>query len=382
MRLRISIFYLIFYIGLGVYQPFMSLFLNQRGFDGSEIGLILSVGSLTGILAQPIFGLLSDAARDYRTILKVLLLLSAIVVMGFFYSTSFVFMVLITIIFSFINTPIGPITDSIAVEKGHTYGFTFGQVRLWGAFGFALISFIAGYVFSVTGFQYSFIVYAIVALILVFLVFTFPKFEQPSRPDVLGREVLTKLFSNWRFDLFVFIGLVILSTVTMNFSYLPIYFQKLNYPINLVGWNFTIAAVVEIPLFWFSSIVIRRIGLFQMLAIGTLAYAIKYTLMGFAPPVGVVLGLQALDGIAFAFYMSSAVEIVNLMAPAHGKATAQTVYTAAGGIAGIVGNMVGGWIIEHQGPQFLFWLMGGIGFGAVLLITAFPKKREYRLKGL
>src|SRR5690606_2285140 len=160
-------------------------------------------------------------------------------------------------------------------------------------------------------------------VIMFLLMFTFPKMERAKRAEVLGKEGVGALFRNRNFIFFLVITMVISGTVTMNFSYLPIYFQKLNYPIDLVGWNFTIAAVVEIPLFWLSAKLIRRIGLFPMLILGTIAYAIKYIVMGFTPPVGVVLSLQALDGIAFAFYFSSVVEIVNLMAPRDANATAQ-----------------------------------------------------------
>jgi PPP family 3-phenylpropionic acid transporter len=373
LKKKISMFYLLLYLGLGSFMPFMSLFLHERGFNGGEIGMILAAGSLTGIVAQPVFGLINDASRDYRTLLKVTSLLSAIVVFGFFFSESFAPMIFTAIVFSFLNTPAAPIVDSIAVERGHTFGFSYGQVRVWGAIGFAFITVIAGYVFSAIGFQYIFAAYAIFAVLMFLMIFTFPRLERPERTGAFGREVIVSLFSNFRFVLFVAISLLITASVTMNFSYLPIYFQKLNYPVELVGWNFTIAAVVEIPLFWLSSKIIRRLGVFPILAIGTCAYAVKYIIMGFAPPVGVVLGLQALDGLAFAFYFSAVVEIVNMMAPEQGKATAQTVFAAAGGISAIIANIVGGLIIDNQGPQFLFSLMGGIGLLATLLFFLFPR---------
>ncbi|MBS4223718.1 MFS transporter [Lederbergia citrea] len=379
MKLRISMFYLFLYIGMGSFMPFMSLFLNERGYDGATIGIILAAGSLTGIAAQPIFGLINDAARDYRTLLKVSSFLSAIVAFGFIFSHAFIPMMITAIVFSFLNTPAGTIVDAITVENGPKFGFTFGQVRLWGALGFAFITVIAGYVYSAIGYHYSFLAFSFFAIIMFLLMFTFPKLERAKRPEVLGKEVLGALFTNWHFGLFLGITLLISGSVTMNFSYLPIYFQKLNYPVDLVGWNFTIAAVVEIPLFWLSAKLIRRIGLFPMLILGIFAYAIKYIVMGFAPPVGVVLSLQALDGLAFAFYFSSAVEIVNLMAPKHAKATAQTLFAAAGGIAGIVGNVVGGLIVDQQGPQYLFLLMGGIVLLGTLLFIFFPGKRKYQL---
>jgi MFS transporter, PPP family, 3-phenylpropionic acid transporter len=380
LKVKISMFYLLFYLGMGAFMPFMSLFLQERGFNGGEIGLILAAGSLTGIVSQPLFGLINDLSKDYRTILKLTTLLSALISFGFFFSQGLVPMLVTAVLFSFINTPTGPIMDSIAVEKGPTFGFAYGQVRLWGAIGFALITVVAGYVFSRVGYQYSYPTYTIFAGLILILIFTFPKLEQKHSGPVFGKALLGTVFSNGPFTLFVAMTLMISATNTMNFSYLPIYFQKLHYPMALVGWNFTIAAVVEIPLFWFSTKVMQRLGLFPMLAIGTGAYALKYCLMGFAPAVGVVLGLQALDGIAFAFYFSAAVEIVNLMAPAHAKATAQSVFGAAGGISGIIGNLAGGLIVDHQGPQFLFWLMGAIGLLATLFFYLFPGKGRYRLE--
>jgi len=380
LKLKISMFYLAFYLGMGAFMPFMSLFLHERGFNGGEIGLILAVGSLTGIVAQPLFGLINDLAKDYRTILKLTTLLSALVSFGYFFSHGLVPILVTAVLFSFINTPTGPIIDSIAVEKGPSFGFAYGQVRLWGALGFALVTVVAGYVYSRVGYQYSYPAYAFFACLIFILIFTFPKLERPHSGPVYGKEVLGAVFSNGPFVLFIAMTLLISATNTMNFSYLPIYFQKLHYPMEVVGWNFTIAAVVEIPLFWYSAKVMQRIGLFPILAIGTGAYALKYCLMGFAPAVGVVLGLQALDGIAFAFYFSAAVEIVNLMAPAHAKATAQSVFGAAGGISGIIGNLAGGLIVDHQGPQFLFWLMGAIGLLATILFFVFPNKSKYQLE--
>jgi len=375
MKFKISMFYLLLYLGMGAVMPFMSLFLHGKGFSGSEIGIVLAAGSLTGIVAQPVFGLINDAARDYRTVLKVTSFLSAIVIFGYVFSEGFVPMIVTAIVFSFINVPAAPIIDSIAVERGPSYGFSFGQVRVWGAIGFSFITVIAGYTSNRIGFEYTFWAYAAVSLLMFCIIHTFPRLERKKRSAVFGKEGVGSLFANRRFVLFVAVCMIVSASVTMNFSYLPIYFQKLHYPLDLVGWNFTIAAAVEIPLFLFASALIRRFGLYPILAVGTFAYALKYVLMGFAPPVGVVLGIQALDGLAFAFYFGAAVEAVNDMAPEHGKATAQSVFAAAGGVAGIIANAAGGALIDTLGPQFLFWLMGGIMAFGTLAFAFFPRQQ-------
>jgi len=186
MKLKISMFYLFLYLGMGSFMPFMSLFLSERGFDGASIGVILGAGSLTGIIAQPVFGLINDAAKDYRTLLKVSTFLSAIVAFGYIFSESFIPMIITAVVFSFINTPSGTIVDAIAVEKGPSFGFTYGQVRLWGALGFAFVTVIAGYVYNSIGYHYSFIAYALFAVIMFLLMFSFPKLERPKKSRSSG----------------------------------------------------------------------------------------------------------------------------------------------------------------------------------------------------
>lgn len=380
MKLRISLFYLFFYLGMGAFLPFFSLFLHQRGFDSEQIGVLLAAGSLTGIVAQPAFGVLSDSTKDYRTPLKIAIILSSALIFGYFFGRGFLAILITTVLFNFLYTPVGPLMDAIAVEKGPRFGFSFGKVRLWGAFGYAFITVLAGYVFSALGYQYSCPTFAVIGLFLFILIFSFPSFERPKRQSVFSKDVLGSVFSNGRFVWFVVITLLITSCMTMNVSYLPIYFQKMAYPINLVGWNFTIAALVEVPLFWVSAKLIRRMGLFPFLALGTMAYAIKYFIMGMAPNVAVVLGVQALDGVAFAVYFSSAVEIVNLMAPLNAKATAQTIFGAASGVSGIIGNLLGGFVMQVQGPQFLFFMMTVMSGLAAVLFLLFPGRSFYRIE--
>ncbi|WP_307468045.1 MFS transporter [Paenibacillus harenae] len=379
MQFHLSLLYLLYYMGLGAYAPYLSLYLHDQGVSGSQTGLILALGSLAGIIAQPLFGLLNDRSKDYRTMLRWISLLAAIVVLSLMLDQGLFALIVCFVLFSFISSPTSPLIDAIAVQYGSRFRFSFGEVRVWGAIGFSVITLIAGYLFHDIGYKYIFAAYALFA-ILVFLVM----FKLPAIPKIkaaklqVEKGIFLQLVTNWRFVLFIVIGLLVSGNTTMNFNYLSIFLQRLDYPVELVGWSFTVAALVEIPLFWLSYKVIRRFGLFPLLIGSVFMYAFKYVAMSFAPPTYVIILLQAVDGVALVFYFSTAVEIVNQMAPANGKATAQTMFAAAGGIAGIAANMVAGWVVDHQGPQFLFGMMGAIGITAAMLFLLFPAKSGNR----
>jgi PPP family 3-phenylpropionic acid transporter len=378
LQLKLSSVYLLFYMGLGAYAPYLSLYLHDRGISGSQMGLILALGSLAGIVSQPLFGLLNDRSKDYRSILRWISLLSAVVVLALVPDQGLTALIITFVLFSFISSPASPLIDAIAVQNGTGHGFSFGEVRVWGAIGFSVITVFAGYLYEDIGYKYIFTAYSLFALLLFLILFWLPAVPRAKMKQRIEKGVFRQLVTNWRFVSFIVISILVSVSMTMNFNYLSIFLQRLDYPVELVGWSFTVAAVVEIPLFWLSYKVIRRLGLFPLLIGSVLMYALKYIALSFAPPTYVVLLLQAVDGIALVFYFSTAVEIVNLMAPDNGKATAQTMFAAAGGIAGIAANAAAGWIVDHQGPQFLFGMMGAMGITATVLFLLFYVKGDNR----
>ena len=63
-------FYILFFIYLGS-SSFQSRYLSEIGMTDSQIGLISSLPAIAGLLAQPIWGTLSDRVKYKRTILIV-----------------------------------------------------------------------------------------------------------------------------------------------------------------------------------------------------------------------------------------------------------------------------------------------------------------------
>jgi MFS family permease len=382
VKIKLSLYYFVFFLAAGTYFPFLSLYLKSEGFSGSEIGLIMAAGSVVGIFTNPILGMVSDASKDYRSLIKLSIVLSALCINGFLLSDYLLPVLLTQIVVAVLSAPMVPIVDAIALEQAPNHGYTYGQVRLWGAAGWTVMTFIAGLIFETIGFKYIFPAYSLFLMGLLVIVFTFPQLERPKLSNRNIKDGIKVLMTSRAFVWFVILSMFNVSLIAMNMTYMPIYYEQLGYPMSFVGWSFGMAALIEVPLFILVAKWIRRHGLIPFMIIGVFTYALKYFLMGFAPPAWLFIGLQLLDGIAFVFTVSAAMEIVNLLAPVNLKATAQTLFGSIAGIAGvagIIGSLVGGFIIDQQGPQFLFWLMGGVGFIISILFMLFPNKKTYRI---
>jgi PPP family 3-phenylpropionic acid transporter len=359
VRRRLSAYYLLFFLAAGSSGPFLTLLLHARGYTSARIGLMLAAGALVGSLIQPFIGHLNDRLGRPRGILFAAAALSPLLFFGYVWASSFVLLVLIAVLANIVQGAF-PIADAVAIHQSHDEHFAYGDVRLYGALGYALMVALAGWFYHRHGYDVAVLVYAVMTVPLLVVIALFPSRIQghSASPGIRGQ--VWDLLRIKTLMAFITISFVVMIAVTMNGTFLPLYYQALHYPLAWVGLNFTVAAGVEIPFFYWSGPLIKRIGAMNTVALGTAAYALKYLIMALAPGALVVIVVQSLDGVAFALFWSASVEVVNQLAPRHQKSSAQTLYGAlASNLSGIIATAVGGWILSRFGPQALYSIMTG-----------------------
>jgi MFS transporter, PPP family, 3-phenylpropionic acid transporter len=373
-----SFYYFIYFFAGAVTQPFLSLYLNSKGMDGTKIGLLLAAGSGAGMIAQPMLGFLNDRARDARRLLTLSAIISPIVFAGYLLSRQFWVLLVVSIAFA-ISQATAPIMDAMAVQEGSRSNFEYGQVRLWGALSYALGTMVAGYVYNRTGIQLSFLVYGFFAIAIIMTIRHLPKSSDLSIPRENIWRGIWNVARDARLICFIGISFILSTSISINSTYLPLYYRDLHYPMSSVGLNFTVAALVEVPLFYLSGKLMIRFGYLPVIAVGSLMYTLKYAIMALAPGVVVVIAIQVLDGIAYALYWSAGVQLVSDLAPARRVATAQTLYGAiASSFSNIVGTSVGGVLLDSIGPRSLYACNTGIGALSLLgfLVFAYIIRRK------
>src|SRR5690554_1330790 len=72
----VSANYFALFAGTGAFHPFLSLYLRNSGWSGSEIGVYLAIGPLVALISQPLWGLLCDALGNTKRVFTALLLLT------------------------------------------------------------------------------------------------------------------------------------------------------------------------------------------------------------------------------------------------------------------------------------------------------------------
>ncbi|KPV43926.1 MFS transporter [Alicyclobacillus ferrooxydans] len=350
MKRVFSSYYFVFFVAMAATQPFLSLYLHNRGISSEHIGFILACGNGAGILVQPLLGHLNDVIPDSRRLLLLSAIVSPIIFAGYAISRNIFILLSVAALFAVAQSS-GPLADAMTVHEAERSGFTYGQIRLWGALSFALTTMIAGYVYHLTGISLAFGLYAVFSILLATITWKLPKSRAASHASEAFWKGIWNVTKNARLLVFIVICFFVASALTMNTTYLPLYFQALHHPMALVGLNFTVAALTEVPLFYLSGKWMARFGKMPILILATATLAVKYAVMAMNPPTAVILSIQVLDGVGYALYWSAAVQVVNDLAPSERSGTAQTLYAAiAGSLSGIVGTSAGGFVFAQFGP--------------------------------
>src|SRR5690349_2054446 len=82
-------FYLLFFAGVAPLFSFLVLYYTGQGLSGSQIGVLMGVGPLIGLVTGPLWGGLADAFRRHRLVLSIAILGNVLAIFGFTFVHTF-----------------------------------------------------------------------------------------------------------------------------------------------------------------------------------------------------------------------------------------------------------------------------------------------------
>jgi PPP family 3-phenylpropionic acid transporter len=139
---------------------------------------------------------------------------------------------------------------------------------------------------------------------------------------------------------------------------------------NAVGLVWALAALAELPFMFISNHFIRRFGAFTLLGITTAAVALRLGIYALFPMKGGIIAAQLLHSLCYGIFHPAAVAFIASCVPPERRALGMSLYLSLGtGLPTLVGNILGGVIVEHLGYRALFGSF--IPFAALALALHF-----------
>ncbi len=375
--LSISVFWFTFFGALGIFFPYYSLYLNENaGLSGTQLGLVLSVMPLVGIVAQPFWGQVADRTGARGPLVAFLCMVAAtgFVLLGL--APGFVLILLAAVFLAFFSTPVIPLSVSVALAAfrfsgPHAYGFA----RSWGTVGFLVSVLVFPLALdrvqvwrglspvpggpSEPGLGVMFLGTAAVVLLASALALALPREGLVSQRAVRGEwRVLLRRGPMRRMLFFAFSAYLF---VTGPMGLLPVYVRAQGGTLETVQNMWILMLVVEVPLILCTGMGLKRIGARGLLAAGVLAGGVRWTVCGLTANPYWIYPVQMLHGVMVTGLMMGGPLYVDRVAPGRLRSTAQGLVAMVGlGLGGIASNTAAGWILDHFGANAPY-LIGGIG---------------------
>ena len=366
---RSAFAYVLVFIGVAAYSPYLSLYYQSLGIPLGWIGGLMAFTSATALVSAPAWGAVHDRFPRSYVLLPFAGLMAASGGFGLLQVGASPLLPLCAAVFAMGMSGISPMMDVRVLELTAADRTRYGLVRAFGSASFMVCAPLVGFLNDSQGYKALFLV-MIPALIAGGLAAT----AIPGRSNVLRAPSMLRapgrVLGYRPIALFLLGSLVCWTAIYCQAGFFSIYLKSLGAPADQVGWAWSLGAVLEIPTMLFFPILARRIGVERLiLIVAGITVAREIANVTFTIPT-VLLACSILQGAGYALLVVGGVTFVSRHAPRGTAATAQGLLSGATvNMAAIIGSGVGGQIAGLLGIRGLYVISVVLGMLGIAMIA-------------
>jgi PPP family 3-phenylpropionic acid transporter len=365
---RVSLLFAAIFVVAGTNLPFLPVWLDWAGLGPREIAIITATPLFVRVAVTPAIAFAADRAGDHRRFLIGLSWagLAALVVLA--QSREFWAILACTVAFAAVWTTVMPLTETVAMSGVKAAGLDYGRMRVWGSLSFIAASLVGGWVVERLGSG------AAIWLVVAGMALTTAAAHGLPRP--IGHGHTQAVTSAPRLSIAgaagllrsrIFLVFLVASGLTQAahavfYTFGTLHWRDLGLSPGWCGALWAISIVAEVALFACSADVVRRISATQLIVLGAGAAVIRWSAMGFDPPLALLVPLQLLHALTFGATHLGAMHFIARFVPTAQAGTAQALY------ASVTSGIAMGGAMLMAGP--LYAAYAGRAYWAMAVVAA------------
>jgi PPP family 3-phenylpropionic acid transporter len=370
IRFWFKLFYAVKFAGIGVFMPYMVMYLIRKDLNNIQIGYLMSLTTLASIIVQPVWGIISDKFNMTRLLVTIGCWTTCVFVLGFTLTDRFEYLVVIIVLSSILNAPVHSNVAALALSHLESRGKQeeFGKFRLWGSIGFIVATAISGGLFFEDNLTITVYLYSGSLLVLGLISLRLP--DRHISTDIQWIDGLRLLADNRQLRLFL-VGIIFVGiTVGISDQYLVIYMNELNASAWIVGATIAVTAVPEIPLMNYAETFIRKWGLRLTYIAAISALPVRWLFNILVTDPNIALPVQALHGVAMSALLAVGVIYIDNVLPKTLRASGQAIYsTSLYGLGPSIGLFIAGLLMGSGTTKSLWILCLFVGLTGCIIIN-------------
>ena len=351
---RLSGYYFLFFITVGVYIPYWPLYLNLIGCTAEQIGILSAIVVGVKVFATYLWGWVVDRTGTRTLTIRVTSLLSVCTFIAALFVKDFWNLAFVMFLFSVFWSAALPQIDAATLSYLGRASHHYTIIRVWGSVGFIIAVYGLGFAFQLISIGQVPVI-LLVSIILVWLLTLSLPMEKnaPSGPAATSlSEVLRKPSV---IALFCACFLMLVSHGPY-YTFYSIYLKQHGYSSVVIGQMWALGVVAEVILFIVMHRLIKILGLRPLLLLSFSLACLRWLLIGFFVDHFLLLCLaQVLHAATFGICHAVAIQYVHKYFTGALQGRGQGLYSSAsfgGGFA--VGSLLSGYAWENLGAAACF----------------------------
>jgi PPP family 3-phenylpropionic acid transporter len=342
-------FYATIGLATGIGMPFFPLWLEYKGFNASEIGIILATPMIVRVLCVPLTMRLADRTNMLRTGMFLAAVGSALGNMAMLPANTLTAMVATMALAAVFFAPGYPLTDAYVLRALTERKGSYGSVRLWSSVAYIVANVSGGYLIGMIGRANilwliigAFVIGAVSALGLKPLAAHHTSADSP-RPSSM---VL------WRSR--VFVAMLVACSVSQSshavyYGFSTLGWTNKGFTDTTIGMLWAIGVIAEICLFLGAGFLSRFIGPIAWVILGAAGGIVRWGGLALDPPFAVLPFLQCLHALTFTATLMGTMQFLARNVPPGLGGTAQGDFAAAQGLVFGAATVVSGMLFRSYG---------------------------------
>lgn len=336
---------------IGIMLPFWPLWLQSRGLDATEIGIVFAIGAWVRVLTDPFVTHAADRTGNGRMMLILCAGLCVLGFAGFIPAWGFWAVAAVTFFQSTFLRALIPLSESQTMAAVLADRLDYGRIRLWGSITFILGALGAGRLLDAG--NPDVILWLVLGAAGLTFAATLLLPDRRGEPLKGGLAQVLPVLRNRILLLFLLAASLVQASHAVLYGFGTLHWAAAGHSESLIGWLWAGSVVVEIVLFAVGGPVVASLGSLRLLSLAALAGVARWLLFAWSAALPALVVGQVLHAATFAAAHLATMHFIARNAPPGLSATSQGVYAAiAGTVMGLMMFVSGG----------LYERLGGMAF--------------------
>ena len=385
--LRYTLINITYFMAFCTVHAYAAVYLLDRGFTNTQIGLLLAVANITSAMAQPMVASLIDR-QEMFTNRNVMIICAGIIAAGsallLVADTNKILVFIVFALIYMIQFTYMPVMTALNFEyQNHGINIIYGLARGLGSAGFAITSALVGGIVEKEGVRillYLNIVIMAVQMVIVYF-FKLPKDAKTGengKPDESVNDInseeetssLTAFLGKYPAFVLMLAGTVLIFfTHNMLNDYLIQIVRPLGGSEKHLGYATFIAAFLELPTMAAMTFFSKKLSMRVMLVISGIAFTVKALIMTLATNIPMVYISQSMQLLAYAVFIPASAYYVSQNISETDQVKGQAFVTSCFTLSGVFSSLLCGVILDHMGVKAMLVIGSIVSVAGAGLLT-------------